>query len=523
MKQLLFPVKAIPWILTALFIAITITGCSTLENSKTEPALDLPHSERPSPANILLDNVPEEDGQSTIPGDQFVQMVASSTNTAPANREPELYQIDFPTALRLASAQNYKIAVAMEKIAEASAQVDQSKVLLLPTVAVGASYNRHEGQIQETNGNVLNVNRSSRYAGLGTGAVGAGTIQIPGVSLIVDLEDAFFEPLAARQNALAAKAGARAVTNQVLLDVSISYYELVHAKAALAIAEETLQNASYLAKLTESFAKTGEGLESDKERAAVEELLRERELQKAHELFQVQSVRLTELLHLDAKIQLDPSDKDVVPIHIVPADRSLSDLTDAALLNHPEVKQRQALVDRAFERFRQIKLGPLIPKVALDFSAGNFGGESSHSGGRSDYAAMIYWQFNFGDEAHTREQRSVYQQARLERLGAIDRIASEVAQAYAHVESLGKQISLSASAVERALRSLQLNRARIYEKQGLPIEVLQAIQSLETTRRLYLDTVIDYNQAQFRLYTALGQPPSEAISKTRKVKKSIAE
>ncbi len=523
MKQLLFPIKAILWILTALLIAITITGCSTLENSKTEPALDLPRSERPSPANILSDNVPEEDEQSTIPGDQSVQMVASSTNTAPANREPELYQIDLPTALRLASAQNYKIAVAIEKIAEASAQVDRSKVLLLPTVAVGASYNRHEGQIQETNGNVLDINRSARYAGLGTGAVGAGTIQIPGVSLIVDLEDAFFEPLAARQNALAAKAGARAVTNQVLLDVSVSYYQLVHAKAALAIAEETRQNASYLAKLTESFAKTGEGLESDAERAAVEELLRERELQKAREVFQVQSVRLAELLHLDAKIQLDPSDKDVVPIHIVPADRSLSDLIDDALLNHPEVKQRQALADRAFERFRKIKHGPLIPKVALNFSAGSFGGETSHSGGRSDYDAMIYWQFTFGDEAHTREQRSVYRQARLQRLGAADRIASEVAQAYAHVESLGKQISSSVSAVERALRSLQLNRTRIYQKQGLPIEVLQAIQSLEITRRLALDTVIDYNQAQFRLYTALGQPPSEAISKTRKVKKRIAE
>ncbi len=213
MKQLLFPVKVIPRILTALLIAITVTGCS--------------------------------------------------------------------------------------------AQVDRSKVLLLPTVAVGASYNRHEGQIQETNGNVLNVNRSSRYAGLGSGAVGAGTIQVPGVSLIVDLEDA--------------------------------------------------------------------------ERAAVEELLRERELQKAREAFQVQSVRLAELLHLDAKIQLDPSDKDVVPIHIVPADRSLSDLIDAALLNHPEVKQRQALADRAFERFRKIKHGPLIPKIALNFSTGNLGGDSSHS------------------------------------------------------------------------------------------------------------------------------------------------
>lgn len=523
MKQLIFSAKVIRCASAALFIAITISGCSAPKNVRTGTAPDLLDSERSSPGGGLLHRPREEGGESAIPGTPSDHTTSLPANKVPAKGEPELYQIDLPTALRLASAQNYKIAIAMEKIAEASAQLDQSKVLLLPALTVGASYNRHEGQIQETNGNVLDVNRSARYAGLGAGAAGAGTIQVPGVSLTIDLADAFFEPLAARQNSLAAKAGAAAVTNQVLLDVCIAYYELVHAKAALAIAEETCQNASYLAGLTETFARTGEGLESDAERAAVEQLLRERNLQKAREAFQVQSVRLAEMLHLDSNVQLDPADINVMPIHIVPADRSVNELIDAALLDHPEVKERQALVDRAFERFQQSKHGPLIPKVALNFSAGNFGGESGDSGGRSDFDAAIYWRFYFGDEASTREQYSIYRQARLERLGAVDRITSEVAQAYAHIQALEKQISPSASAIERASRSLQLNRERIYEKQGLPIEVLQAIQSLETTRRLYLETVIDYNQAQFRLYTALGQPPSEALPNTKKSKENIVE
>lgn len=45
----------------------------------------------------------------------------------------------------------------------------------------------------------------------------------------------------------------------------------------------------------------------------------------------------------------------------------------------------------------------------------------------------------------------------------------------------------------------------------LPIEVLQAMQSLAVTRREYLAAVIEYNQAQFRLHTALGQPASAYI------------
>jgi outer membrane protein TolC len=78
------------------------------------------------------------------------------------------------------------------------------------------------------------------------------------------------------------------------------------------------------------------------------------------------------------------------------------------------------------------------------------------------------------------------------------------------VVSRKKQIAIAAGAVERALGSYRLNRARIHEKQGLPIETLQAIQSLAATRRNYLDAVIDYNQAQFRLYTALGEPARQA-------------
>ena len=514
LKKHLYLIKTVLWIFTISFINITFTGCFNLVNGRTGNAPDSSGDEYTFPTNILLDNLAELSAKS----DQSSQTPLALATTSTVTAEPKLYQIDLPSALRLASAQNYKIALAIEKIAEASALHDQAKTLLLPSLTVGASYYRQDGQLQETGGAVGDVDRSAGYAGLGAGAVGAGAIQVPGVSLTADLSSALFEPLAAQQNAYAAKAGARAVTNQVLLDVIIAYYELVRAKAALSIAEEARDNAADLAQITGSFARTGEGLESDAERASVELLIRENGLLKARQAVQVRSAKLAELLHLDATVQLDPSAENVMPIHLVPQDRPLTDIVSEALRNHPEVKQQQALVDAAFLRFSQTKYRPLFPKVGLNFSTGEFSGGSNSSlddaGSRSGFNAMIYWQFNFGDKARTNRQRSQYRQTQLEQLGAYDHIASEVTQSYAYLEALKKQISPCASAVERALLSLQLNRARVYEKQGLPIEVLQALQSLEITRRLYLNTVIDYNQAQYRLYTALGQPPSEVSSKT---------
>jgi outer membrane protein TolC len=47
---------------------------------------------------------------------------------------------------------------------------------------------------------------------------------------------------------------------------------------------------------------------------------------------------------------------------------------------------------------------------------------------------------------------------------------------------------------------------RIRNAQGLPIEMILAIQALDASRREYLRAVVDYNTAQFRLHRALGWP-----------------
>jgi outer membrane protein TolC len=451
---------------------------------------------------------------------QHLEADASAPPSDDSRQEtPEIYPIDLPIALRLANAQNTLIAVARQRIDEATAQLDQARVLLLPTLAAGASYHKHDGRLQDVEGNVFEVSRASGYAGLGAGAVAAGPIVVPGVSVRSDLADAIYLPLVARQNALAREAESRAVQNNVLLGVTIAYLELVRAKAEPVIADEALANASELARVTDEFAKAGEGLQSDAERAAVERSLRERDVEKGRETLQVRSAQLAELLRLDPRTDLDPLDATALPIHVVPEGQSLAELISTALGNRPELKQSHRLVHAACERLRQAKYGPLLPSVLLGLSVGGFGGGTGstigNSSDRTDFDAMLFWELrNLGlsDRALTAERRSQYEQAQTLEVAALDHVASEVSQALAQVTSRRKQIAIAEAAVERALNSFRLNRTRIFEKQGLPIEVLQAIQSLAVTRREYLSSVIDYNVAQFRLHTALGNPASAAVS-----------
>ncbi len=464
--------------------------------------------------------------QAVPPRSGHSEATAAPATPPPSSVEPlatprQPYAIDLPTALRLADAQNTEISLAQERIEEALAQLEQADLLLVPTLSAGASYHKHDGRIQETDGTVLEASRSSGYAGLGAGALGAGPILVPGVRLQTDLADAIFLPLVGRQTVRAREAQSRAVRNSVLLEVVVAYEELLRAYGARAIARESLENAADLAHLTEQYARTGEGLQSDAERAAVEQAVREQQGERASEEAAVRSAQLVELLRLDPLVQLEPIDPAIAPLHLVPGDRPLAELIATALENRPELEQNRALVQAACGRLRQAKYGPLLPTLVLNYSVGEFGGGPAttigNSSDRSDLDAMAYWDIKnlgLGDRALTRERRSQYRQAQTAETAALDRIASEVTQANAQVASRRKRVDLAEAAVTRALNSVRLNRARIYEKQGLPIEALQSIESLASSRQEYLDAVIDYNQAQFRLYTALGQPALDTAPTT---------
>ena len=48
---------------------------------------------------------------------------------------------------------------------------------------------------------------------------------------------------------------------------------------------------------------------------------------------------------------------------------------------------------------------------------------------------------------------------------------------------------------------------------GLPIEVLNNLNLLAHARLEYLDSIVDYNEAQFQLFVALGQPPADSLAR----------
>jgi outer membrane protein TolC len=87
-----------------------------------------------------------------------------------------------------------------------------------------------------------------------------------------------------------------------------------------------------------------------------------------------------------------------------------------------------------------------------------------------------------------------------------DAIAAEVRESHARVAGLKRQVELVDTAVGHAQRAYELNRTRIFDQQGLPLEALQAMQTLASAELSALEIRAALSVAQLRLHTALGNP-----------------
>ena len=504
-----------------------LLGCGTLQPRSAPTPIQRPELTQvvpPAPSPLQAEAAPAELSDFRLVSHQQEEGQPSPGEIEPlppfvvdgqghAAHEPKVYPIDLPTALQLAEADNLQVALAREQVRSAYANLAQSDALWLPSLRGGVHWNKHDGPLQDSTGRVIDVSRTSLYAGAGSQAVGAGSPMIPGLFANFHLADAIFQPLAAQQRVAARQRGAAATRNNVLLDVSLAYVELLRASEDAAIAREARDKTEELSKLTEAYARTGQGLQADAQRVRVELALRENDIRRADESIAVASARLAQLLRLDPCLRLEPLEPVVVPLHLVSCDADCCELVAQGLSNRPELAQNRYLVGEAVQQMRRQRYAPLVPSLWLGLSHGGYGGGQNDTitnfDDRFDFDANAYWELRnlgWGEAAARREAQSQVRQAQLQQMAALDLVAREVVEAHAQVAARRMQIETARQAVDAALESHRQNLARIREAQGLPIEALQSTQALLQARREYLRSVTDYNSAQFSLNRALGWP-----------------
>lgn len=284
--------------------------------------------------------------------------------------------IDLASALRLAGVQNPEILLARERVVEAVALRQLAAAQFLPTINIGTNFDNHTGTLQRSTGVIQKVNRGSLYLGLGANAVGAGTVNIPGLVLSGNVSEGIYAALVSRQVVRQREFAADAVRNDMLLRTAVAYLELLRAEGRRAIAVQVRGEAREVARVTANFARKGIGQErrADADRAVTELAQREADVLQAEADVEVASARLAQVLSLDLSVRLQAIDGWVVPAPVVPDPIPLPELLAIALTQRPELRERQAAIRAALLELQGAKVLPFSPNIILGYSAGTFGG-----------------------------------------------------------------------------------------------------------------------------------------------------
>jgi outer membrane protein TolC len=442
----------------------------------------------------------------------------------PSLLKPEFAPIDLNTALRLAGVQNPELLIARQRVVESERLRQLAAAQILPTINAGTNYDTHTGVLQQSNGNILSVNRSAVYVGAGAYAVAAGTVSIPGVVLTGNPAVQVYGFLASRQVVRQREFANLAVRNETFLKVCLAYSELMRAEGLRAVFIQVRDEARVVAKLTADNVQVGEARQSDADRAATELARREYDLQFAEGRVLTSSARLAEVLFVDPSIRLHPTDANVVPIPVVPDPIPVSELIALALVQRPELGERRAVIREALLSLQGAKVLPFSPTILLGFSSGGFGGGSNlvnpvfgSFGGRSDFDAIAYWtiqNMGVGNMALINIARARLRTTQYQEIAVLDRVRTEVAEAYARTHARFAQIGTSEQAVRYGQSAYveDLDRIKNRIQRALPLELLNSLRLLARARTEYVDAIVDYNEAQFELYVALGQPPANAFA-----------
>jgi outer membrane protein TolC len=308
---------------------------------------------------------------------------------------------------------------------------------------------------------------------------------------------------------------AGATRNAVLRDVADRYFALAAAERRREALAESEKEIAEIVRLTANFAKAGQGRDGDAERAKTEALLFHDETTQAEEEVAIASANLAELLGADPAVRLQTNRDALAPVQLIPPTIELGELIQTALANRPEVGAGAAAVAESRTRVRQERVRPLLPVIAVGFSAGSFGGGSNlvpyrfdHFAGRTDFDAVAVWSFQnigIGNLALTRQRRAQMGEVLAEQQRVIDQIGFEVNEAYAELEARQQQIPAAARRLKAADNAYHRDLNRSKNLEGYPIELLNSVKLLSAARLEAIRAAIGFNQAQFRLLAAIGQ------------------
>ena len=407
--------------------------------------------------------------------------------------------IDLPSVLKLAGAQGIEIEIAEAKLREARANEDGSLWQFFPVIAPGIGYMNHTGQAQSFAGSVSDINKQSTIAGAT-------------VLMKLEIGEAIYHRLAAKQIAVAAEQNVAAQRRQTTLQASLSYFDLAKAHHAVRLHEEALKVAKDYHDQIARGVQAGVAFKGDELRADAQVTRQELRLSQAKDARRAEAAHLAQILRLKITESLTPADDHPLALTFVERGRKLDDFVQNALQKRPELLEAGALHEAARHNDDAATYAPLYPTLGAQVFAGGLGGSTSSArqdfGNSTDTMVTLTWKIGAGglfDSSRTEGAQARLKQTQLQETRTREDIIRQVVEAQSHVQYLDQQLKVAAAGVRAAEQGLMLSLARREFSVGIVLEALQSQQDLIQARLDYAGTIAELNKAQVRLKSAAGE------------------
>ena len=439
---------------------------------------------------------------------------------APLEDSDVQFPINLATALRLSDGRPLVVAAAQASVWVAEAELTRAKVLWVPSAIFGLDYIRHDGGGPDFNKGIMTAPSVNFFYGG------------PGLNQFVNLSDAYFQPLAARQTLNARHWDVQSAKNDALMKTAEAYF-LVHQYRGMytGVLYCVGRGHDLIERIAELSRELVPTVEVERARNMVADL--EQQSVAARQSWRIQSANLTQVLRLDPRAIVVPLEHDHTQITLIDPARGFDDLMPVALTNRPELSSRRALVEAAEIRVRQEKARPLLPVVMINgfqsagmyIQAGLFalGPNSSLNQwkGRDDVSLQLIWQldaFGLGNLARIKQQRGEESRSIVELRNAQDMVAADVTRALARVQAAAPRVLQADRSLRTAIITFNghlegLGQTKRFENILTlifrPQEAVYSLQQMKVSFDEYFSRVAEYNRAQFDLFHALGYPARE--------------
>jgi outer membrane protein TolC len=349
----------------------------------------------------------------------------------------------------------------------------------------------------------------------------------------VNLTDAIFEPLAAKQVLDSRRFEIQAAKNDALLATANAYFDVHQYRGMYAGAIEAVKKGRQLVErvehLSEDLVPVVEVNRAKRTLAALEQ-----KTASAREMWRVSSANLTQTLRLDPTAVVVPIEHDHMQLTLIDPARSVEELVAIGVANRPEIASQKALIRAAEERIRREKSRPLLPLVLITgfqtpgnmmsqfgiFGTG-FDGNMNLWSLREDVSLQLVWQLEglgFGNLARIKEQRGEESNAIVKLYRTQDTVAAEVTASQAKLQAAAVRVIQADRSLREAITTYDGNFegleqttrfGNVLHQVYRPQEVVKALDRLIESYDQYFTTIAEYNRAQFELFHALGYPAAE--------------